>query len=153
MWHSRQAFTTTFPHVSLFTKVMLVLRRSLHTVVSDGHVFGLFVPLPPTVFRNSPGNKLFVVRGCRPNFVSQCCVYHVHLMVPKHPDSCSNFHKADESSRALSSRFVLGSNCAGSFPGPYTHCGIRFPCEKPDVRWRCFPVCSALLPIRRALCP
>ena len=28
---------------------MIVLRWSLHGVVSDGHVFGLFVPLPPTV--------------------------------------------------------------------------------------------------------
>ena len=28
---------------------MIVLRRSLHGVVSDGHVFGLFVPLPPAV--------------------------------------------------------------------------------------------------------
>ena len=27
--------------------MMLVLRRSLYGVVPDGHVFGLFVPLPP----------------------------------------------------------------------------------------------------------
>ena len=26
-----------------------MLRRSLYGVVSDGHVFGLFVPLPPAV--------------------------------------------------------------------------------------------------------
>ena len=28
-------------------RVMIVLRRPLHGVVSDGHVFGLFIPLPP----------------------------------------------------------------------------------------------------------
>ena len=41
----RQSTATTFPHVSLFTKVMIVLRRSLYGVVSDGRVLGLFVPL------------------------------------------------------------------------------------------------------------
>ena len=30
-------------------RVMIVLRRPLHGVDSDGHVFGLFVPLPPAV--------------------------------------------------------------------------------------------------------
>ena len=38
MGHSRQASVTTFPHVSLLTKVMIVLRRSLYDVVSDGRV-------------------------------------------------------------------------------------------------------------------
>ena len=35
-------------------RVMIVLRRSLHGVVYDGHVFGLFVPLPPTVLIGFP---------------------------------------------------------------------------------------------------
>ena len=30
-------------------RLMIVLRRALHGVVSDGHVFGLFPPLPPAV--------------------------------------------------------------------------------------------------------
>ena len=30
-------------------RVMIVLRRSLYGVVSDGRVLGLFVPLPPAV--------------------------------------------------------------------------------------------------------
>ena len=30
-------------------RVMILLRRSLHVVLSDGHVFGLFVLLPPAV--------------------------------------------------------------------------------------------------------
>ena len=49
MGHSRQASATTFPHVSLFTRVMIVLRRSLYGVLSDGRVFGLFVPLPAAI--------------------------------------------------------------------------------------------------------
>ena len=54
MGHSRQASATTFPHVSPFTKVMIVLRRSLYGVVSDGRVLGLFVPLPPAVLTGFP---------------------------------------------------------------------------------------------------
>ena len=29
--------------------MMKVLRRSLYGAVSDGHIFGLFIPLPPAV--------------------------------------------------------------------------------------------------------
>ena len=36
---SLQGSSTTFPHVSLFTKGMIVLRRSLYGVVSEGRVF------------------------------------------------------------------------------------------------------------------
>ena len=54
MWHSRQASTTTFPHVSLFTKGDDSARRSLYGVVSDGRVLGLFVPLPPAVLTGIP---------------------------------------------------------------------------------------------------
>ena len=49
MWHSHQAsvnFSLMFPYSR---RVMIVLRRPLYGVVSDGHVFGLFVPLPPAV--------------------------------------------------------------------------------------------------------
>ena len=35
-------------------RVMIVLRRSLYGVVSDGRVLGLFVPLPPAVFTGFP---------------------------------------------------------------------------------------------------
>ena len=34
--------------------VMIVLRRSLYGVVSDGRVLGLFVPLPPAVLTGFP---------------------------------------------------------------------------------------------------
>ena len=35
-------------------RVMIVLRRSLYGVVSDGRVLGLFVPLPPAVLTGFP---------------------------------------------------------------------------------------------------
>ena len=35
-------------------RVMIVLRRSLYGVVSDGRVLGLFVPLPPVVLTGFP---------------------------------------------------------------------------------------------------
>ena len=54
MGHSRQASATTFPHVSYSRRVMIVLRRSLYGVVSDGHVLGLLVPLPPAVVTGFP---------------------------------------------------------------------------------------------------
>ena len=47
MGHSQQASTTTFPHVSLYTKGDDSATWSLYGVVSDGRVLGLFVPLPP----------------------------------------------------------------------------------------------------------
>ena len=40
-----------FPHSR---RVMIVLRRSLYGVVSDGRVLGLFVPLPPAVWTGFP---------------------------------------------------------------------------------------------------
>ena len=54
MGHSRQASVTTLTHVSLFTKGMIVLRRSLYGVVSDGRVLDLFLPLPTAVLTGFP---------------------------------------------------------------------------------------------------
>ena len=45
-----------FPH-SL--RVMIVLRRSLYGVVSDGRVLELFVPLPPGVLTGFPQGQTF----------------------------------------------------------------------------------------------
>ena len=49
MVHSHQISATTFPHVSLFTKGDDSAKTARARFVSDGHVFGLFVPLPPPV--------------------------------------------------------------------------------------------------------
>ena len=40
-------------------RVMIVLRRSLYSVVSDGRVLGLFVPLPPAVLTGFPREEAF----------------------------------------------------------------------------------------------
>ena len=88
-------------------RAMIVLRRSLYGVVSDGRVLGLFVPLPPAVLQDYPGSKHFVGSGFWPNCLSQkCCVPRVSLTVPKHLDSSSTFHKAVVTSRAFPSHIV-----------------------------------------------
>ena len=54
MWHARQSsrpLSLMFPYSR---RVMIVLRRSLYGVVSDGRVLGLFVPLPPAVLTGFP---------------------------------------------------------------------------------------------------
>ena len=40
-------------------RVMTVQRWSLHGVVSDGHIFGLFVSLPPAVLIRFPRKETF----------------------------------------------------------------------------------------------
>ena len=45
-------------------RVMIVLRRSLYGVVSDGRVLGLFVPLPPAVLTAFPqGTNILLEAG------------------------------------------------------------------------------------------
>ena len=54
MGHTRQASATTFAHVPYSRRVMIVLRRSVYGVFSDGRVLGLFVPLPQAVLTGFP---------------------------------------------------------------------------------------------------
>ena len=49
IWHSRHASANTFPPVSLFTKDEDSAKTVAVECFLDGHVFGLFVPLPPPV--------------------------------------------------------------------------------------------------------
>ena len=49
MWYSRQASVTTFPHVSMFTKDEDSAKTASYGVLSDLHIYGLFVPFPPPV--------------------------------------------------------------------------------------------------------
>ena len=46
MGHSGKASATAFLNFPYARRTMLVLRLSQYGVVSDGCVFGLFVPLP-----------------------------------------------------------------------------------------------------------
>ena len=54
MGHSRQASVTNSLMFPYSRRVMIVLRRSLYGVVSDGSVLALFVPLPPGVMTGFP---------------------------------------------------------------------------------------------------
>ena len=45
-------------------RVMIVLRRSLYGVVSDGRVLGLFVPLPPAVLTAFPQGTNILLEAC-----------------------------------------------------------------------------------------
>ena len=84
-----------------------MLGRSLYSVVSDGRVLGLLVPIAARSFdRITTGSKHFVGSGFWPNCLSQCCVRLVSLMLPKRLDSCSTFHQAVVNSRAFPSHFV-----------------------------------------------
>ena len=47
MWHSRRDSATTFPYVSLVTKDDDCTKMAPYGLVSDGHVYGLFIPLQP----------------------------------------------------------------------------------------------------------
>ena len=106
MGHSRQASATTFPHVSLFMKGDDSAKRVPVRCFSDGRILGLLLPLPPAVLTGFPREQTFRGSGFWPNCLSQCCVRQISLTVTKQLDSCSTFHKADVTSRALSSHFV-----------------------------------------------
>ena len=59
--------------------VIIVLRWSLHGVVSDGYVFGLFVPLPPAVLIGFPQEaniSLHEAVGQILFFSAVCVVFH-----------------------------------------------------------------------------
>ena len=94
------------PMITYSRRVMVVLRRSLYGVFSDGRVLGFSFHCRQQFERISRGSKHFVGSGFRPNCLFQCCVRRVSLTVPKHLDSCSTFHKAVVTSRAFPSHFV-----------------------------------------------
>ena len=54
MGHSRQAPQPLSLMVPYSRRVMTVLRRSLHGVVSDGRVLSLLFPFPPAVLTGFP---------------------------------------------------------------------------------------------------
>ena len=59
MWHSRQVSATTFPYLSLFTKSDDSAKTVPVECLLDGHVFGLFVPLPPAFLMDFPREQTF----------------------------------------------------------------------------------------------
>ena len=66
MRHSRQVPRRLSLMFIYSRRVMIVLRRSLYVVVSDGRVLGLFVPLPPAVLTGFPqGANISLEAGFR----------------------------------------------------------------------------------------
>ena len=132
---------------------MIVQRRSLYGVFSDGHAFGIFSPLPPPVsigFTQEANTSLeagfgqiLFLSAVFDEFQSRYESNLIPVHLPKGQCDVKGF---------ILTLFFL-SPSVGPFPGPYTHCGIGVPSEKAAVRWRCFPGRSALLPMRRALSP
>ena len=87
-------------------RMIIVLRRPLHSVDSDRNGLGIFVPLPPAVLMGFTHEANIALEAGLANFVSQCSADPVSLTVTKHLDFCSTFYKANVTSRALSSHFV-----------------------------------------------
>ena len=134
-------------------KVMIGLRWSLYSVVSDRRVLGVFVPLQPAVLTGFPqGSSTSLEAGIGQIFFLSAgfVVFHSRYqstLIPV-PPSIRPSRIQGLSPHTL----FLGSN-AGSSPGPYTQNGTGVPSEKAAVRWICLPGRSALLPMRRALSP
>ena len=106
IWHSRQASANTFPPVSLFTKFDDSAKTVPVECFLDGHVFGLVVPMPPPFligFTQEANISLEVGVGLIMFLSAVFAIFHT---VPKHLDSCSNFHKDEVTSRALSWHYV-----------------------------------------------
>ena len=62
-------------------RVMIVLRRSMYGVFSDGRVLGLFVPLPPAVLTGFPREQAFRWKQVLAELPFQCCVRRVSRTV------------------------------------------------------------------------
>ena len=59
MWHAHQASMNTCPQVSLLIKDEDSAKMAPYGVLSDGHVYGLFVPLPQPVLINIRRKQTF----------------------------------------------------------------------------------------------
>ena len=153
MWHSCQDSTTTFPHVSLFTKCDDSAKRVPVRCCFSRTCFGPFRSIATSSFdRIYPGRKHFVGSSCWTNYVSPHCVRRVSLTLTKHLDACSTSIRLMWPQELSPHTLYLGL-CARSFQDPYTQSGFGVPSAKADVHWRYFPARSDLFPRRTVLSP
>ena len=130
MGHSRQASATTFPHVSHSRRVMIVLRRSLYGVVSDGLLLGLFDPLPTAVLTGFPQGANISLEAGFGRIVYLSAVFIVFQLryqctfIPVPP----SVGRRDFKGFPLTLCFLVLR--AGSSPGPSTECGIKAPVKR-----------------------
>ena len=103
---THQASANTFPHVSLFTKVEDSAKMIPARFWFWWTCFCPFLSIANSSFdRIYPRSNHFVRSGFWPNYVSSA-VFAIFHTVPKHLDSCSNFHEDEVTSRALSWHYV-----------------------------------------------
>ena len=120
-------------------RVILVLRRSLYGVVSDGRVLGLFVPLPPAIWTGFPqGPNTSLEAGFGRIVLLSAVFVEFHspnqgTLIPV-PPSISPIGLQGLYPASL----FLGTKC--SIPHRPIHpMRNRVPNEKSDVSWVCFP--------------
>ena len=125
-------------------RVMIVIRRSLYGVVSDGRVLGLFVPLPPAVLTGFPqGTSISLEAG-----FGQIVFFSV-VFVLFHSRYQSTLITVPPSIRPMWLQglypltLFLGSK-GWILPMPLQPMWNGVPSEKAAVRWRCFPGRSSL---------
>ena len=133
-------------------RVMIVLRWSLHCVVSDELVFGLFAPLLPAVMIGIPQETKFIGRVFWPIlFLSDMLVVfhsrYQNTLIPVPPS------KRPLCRQGFILTFYFLDLCFGPFPDAYIQYGIGVANENADVCLMCFPGRLGLLPIRRVLSP
>ena len=102
IWHSRQASTNTFPPVSLFTKDDDSAKTVPVECFLDGHVVDLFLILPPPFLIGFTQEAIISLEAGFGLIMFLSAVFAIFHTVPKHLDSCSNFHEDEVTSRALS---------------------------------------------------
>ena len=86
-------------------RMMLVLIRPLHSVVSHRNVLGIFIPLPPAVLIGFTHEANIALEAGLAKFCFSVLCWSCFTHGNKHLDFCSTFYKADVTSRALSSSF------------------------------------------------
>ena len=89
-----------------YSCTMIVLRRPLHSVVSDRNSLGIFVPLPPAVLMGFTNEANIVLEAGLAKFCFSVLCWSCFTHGNKAPWFLSTFYKADVTSRALSSHFV-----------------------------------------------
>ena len=87
-------------------RMMTVVRRPLHSVVSDRNGLGIFVPLPPAVLMGFTNEANIVLEAGVAKFCFSVLCSSCFTHGNKAPWFCSMIYKADVTSRALSSHFV-----------------------------------------------
>ena len=111
-------------------RVMIVLRRSPYGVVSEGHVSGLFVRLPPAVLVGFTQEANISVEVAVGQIVFLSAVFFGF-----HSQYQNSLFSVPTSIRPMWPQGLILTLCFltlsdGSFPGPHTQCGIGVPVKR-----------------------